>query len=142
MSEYNRYYHHFLNQRGRGQLTIPEIGEIYHYKTALRRGEGHLFNARIRDRNGLGFSPVLSSILQRGKPLFQVLGTKAVNVISNIAKDTISGKKFKDAVIKNIHKALPPGVAQFIPPNLGDSSVVNSPVSPNDIIKTQSVKRL
>jgi hypothetical protein len=142
MDGYNRYYQHFLNQSGRGEFTIPELGEIYHYKTALRRGNGHLFNSRIRYRRGLGFGTILSSLYQRAKPLLRVLGTKAVNVISNIAKDTLSGKNFKDATIKNISQALPPGIAAFIPPNLGEREPVITSVSPSDLIKTQRLRRL
>jgi len=140
MGEYNRYYQHFLNQTGRGGFTIPEIGEIYHYKTALRRGEGRLFNSRIQHRRGLGFGTYLSALYQRAKPLLKVLGTKAVNIVSNIAKDTLSGKNLKDAAVQNIIKALPPGISSIAFPPKTESET-GSAVAPFDIIKKRSVRR-
>jgi len=135
MTETNPYYRHFLAQSGAGGVDIPDLGEIYRYKSALRKGYGHLFHTRIRQRKGLGFGTFLSSLYQRAKPLLKVLGAQAVNVISGIAKDTISGQNIKDATIRNIAKALPPGLIPVIKPNTVPDTATNiSPEGPEAVV--------
>lgn len=129
MAEYNRYYRHFLTQIGGGEVEVPELGEIYRYNSPLRKGGGHLFHARIRQRKGLGFGSLIASLYQRAKPLLKVLGTQAVNVISGIAKDTISGQNIKDATVRNIAKALPPGL---VPVTTSDSTTNQNATPPLD----------
>jgi hypothetical protein len=142
MSEHNRYYQHFLQQAGRGEFTVPDIGEIYHYKSPLRKGSGYLINSRIQQRRGLGVGTYLSSLYQRAKPLLRVLGAKAVNLVSNIAKDTLSGEDFKVAAEKNLRKSLPPGIAAFaLPAEKKETVKRKSSVSPADLINTQRVER-
>ena len=64
-----------------------------------------------------------------------MLGAQAVNVISGIAKDTISGQNIKDATIRNIAKALPPGLIPVIKPNTVPDTATNiSPEGPEAVV--------
>lgn len=141
MAEYNRYYRHFLESMGGGEFEVPELGEIYHYRSPLRGGGGHLFHAHIRQRKGLGFGTYLSSFYQRAKPLLKVLGSQAVNVISGIARDAISGQNIQDATIRNIAKALPPGALPLTLPTSSREGPPALTVLPNTPPQNPSRKR-
>jgi hypothetical protein len=140
MAEFNRYYQHFLQQMDGGNIIVPNLGEIYRYKGALRGGGGHLLYARIRVQRGNGVGSYLTAVYHRAKPLLKVLGVKAVKVLSNIAKDTINGVDLKTAVVKNVVKVIPPKLAAFLPRKR--RLVEKSPISPSDVIKSKKVRRL
>lgn len=109
---HNRYYLYFKESQGGGASSekyVPDLGFVYSYNTNLRRGRGQLF---LR-RRGLGFSSFFSSLFQRAAPFLRNIGTKAVDVVSNIAKDTLQGENLKDSAVKNITKA----VTEFVTPN-------------------------
>jgi hypothetical protein len=105
---HNRYYLYFKESSGEGLDTnageryIPSLGQIYSYNPGLQRGRGQLF---LR-RRGLGFASFFSSLIQRATPLLRNIGSRAVDVVSNIAKDTLQGQNLKEAAIKNISKAV------------------------------------
>lgn len=103
---HNRYYLYFKHSSGEGldygEKYVPSLGQIYSYNPGLQRGRGQLF---LR-RRGLGFASFFSSLIQRATPLLRNIGSRAVDVVSNIAKDTLQGTNLKEAAIKNISKAV------------------------------------
>ena len=100
--KHNRYYVHFRNSLGYGLQAEPDFGQFYSYKSGLQRGRGQLF---LR-RRGLGFASFFTSLFQKASPLLKSFGSKAVDVVSNIAKDALQGENIKDSAAKNITQAI------------------------------------
>lgn len=122
----NKYYLFFMNQAGKrldgDGIAVPDLGEIYHFRNGLRRGNGHLVFGRIRRRRGLGIGSFLLNLFNRAKPVLRAIGTKAVDVASSIAKDALSGEDIKTSAISNITAALPPTLKRFAGINTEETS--------------------
>lgn len=111
---HSRYYKNFLLSLGRGlDPTIESnLGSIYRYKGGLYKHKSHFISSRRR--RGLGFGSFFSSLFQRAAPLLRTLGTKTIDLVSNIAKDSLAGEPIKNSSIKHIQKALPEAFSGLI----------------------------
>jgi hypothetical protein len=114
--ERNKYYKHFLLTLGSGidSQVEPNIGSVYRYRGGLHKGRPHLVLGSIHRRRGLGFGSLLQSLFQRAAPLLRTLGTKTVDIVSNIAKDSLQGANIKDSAIKHIQQAVPEAFSGLI----------------------------
>jgi len=112
----NLYYHHFLLSIGKGvdPEIDPNIGSIYRYKGGLYKGRPYYVIGNIQRRRGLGIGSFFQSLFQRAAPLLRSLGSKTVDVVSNIAKDAIQGENIKTSAIKNIKEAIPAAFSGII----------------------------
>jgi hypothetical protein len=100
---HNRYYLYFKESRGGiSERYEPDLGYVYSYNTNPQRGRGHLATRR----RGLGLYSFFAPYLQRATPFLRNLGSKAVDLVSNIAKDTLKGESLRDSAVKNISKAV------------------------------------
>lgn len=142
-SGHNKYYTFFRNQAGHQLLqgkgvAIPDLGEIYRFKGGLRTGRGQFMLGRARIRSGSGIASYLLSMLQRATPFLRTLGSKAIDVASNIAKDAIRGDSLKTAAISNIRANVPDSiVSHFLPP---ETTPEKFTIIPN-VPKKTSLKR-
>jgi hypothetical protein len=114
--EQNRYYKHFLLTLGNGidSRIEPNIGSVYRYRGGLHRGRPHLAFGSIHRRRGLGFGSFFQALFQRAAPLLRNLGAKTVDLVSNIAKDSLQGENIKDSAIKHIQQAVPAAFSGLI----------------------------
>jgi len=116
-TQYNRYYHYFRREiSGRGfdddeDDYVPNIGHVYNYRVGLERHGRGQFYARHR---GFGLGSFFSSLFQRATPFLRNLGSHAVDIVSNIAKDAVQGESIKEAAIKHITKAVTPVVNNLL----------------------------
>jgi hypothetical protein len=106
-------------QQGSGMkqenIFIPELGEIYRYRRGLQTGAGHFnFGFQARQKQGFGFRDYFTNIFQRATPFLRTLGTKVVDIVSDIARDSLKGENVKEAAIKNITKALPEAITGLL----------------------------
>ena len=101
--ENNPYYGYFKEVVGRGSgQYYPGIGQVYRARRGIQRGYGHFFaGTPYRTRRGLGIGSALMSLFRMASPILRVLGSKAVDVAANIAKDSIQGDNFKSSAIKH-----------------------------------------
>jgi hypothetical protein len=100
----NKYYGHFKAVIGRGEGNYyANIGHVYKKRPGIQRGYGRtLIGHKLSSRQrGLGFGSTLMSMFRMAAPILKVLGSKAVDVVSNVAKDAIRGENVKDSVIKH-----------------------------------------
>lgn len=119
--KYNPYYHYLKFMVGDGfndNTYIPGVGAVYSYRTSLKRGAGHRFFRRHR---GLGFASFFTSLFSRAAPLLRKIGTHAVDVFSNIAKDTIQGENIKSATTRNLKEAIP-ALSKIVNPTIPSPS--------------------
>jgi hypothetical protein len=100
----NRYFGHFKAVLGKGEGTYyANMGHVYKKRPGIQRGYGHyMMGHKLTSRQrGLGFGSTLMSMFRMAAPILKVLGAKAVDVVSNVAKDAIQGQNVKDSVIKH-----------------------------------------
>lgn len=104
MGEENPYYGYFKETVGRGNgKYYTGIGHVYTARRGIQRGTGFFVpGASMYSQRGMGFGSVFSSLFRMASPILKVLGLKAVDVVSNIAKDTIDGQNVKESVIKHV----------------------------------------
>lgn len=110
----NTYYLHFKNSLGFGLEAPgfpPNFEDVYRYRLGLQRGRGQL----LMRRRGLGFASFFSGLFQRAIPVLQSFGSKAIDVVSNIAKDGIHGENLVESAVKNISKAVSNSVTNSTP---------------------------
>lgn len=102
MSE-NPYYGYFKEVVGRGSGEYyTGIGQIYKSRRGIQRGYGNFVGGfPYGARRGLGLGSTLWSLFRMATPISKVLGSKAVDVVSNIAKDGIEGSNVKEAAKKH-----------------------------------------
>ena len=135
--KYNRYYLYHKHVVGEGianEQYIPDLGPVYTYRAGLRRGRGQYF---IR-RRGLGLASFFSSLLQRATPLLRNIGSHAVDVVSNIAKDALQGENIKESAIKNIKKAVTPTINKILNPQ---TETEKTPTKRKQPIVSSAIKR-
>lgn len=143
----NKYYRFFLSQVNKrqagGGVAIPELGEIYHFRNGLRRGNGHLVLGHVRRRRGLGIGSFLLSLFQRAKPILKTIGTKAIDVASDIAKDALSGKDIRSSAISNISEALPSSIRNLTQNTpTGSENNINKPKSVSFAVSAAKRRKL
>jgi hypothetical protein len=113
-AKFNRYYTYFhreITGHGLDDDYEPNIGSVYNYRIGLeRRGRGQYY-ARHR---GFGLGSFFSSLFHRATPFLRNLGTHAVSIVSNIAKDAVQGENIKESAIKHITKAVAPVVDNLL----------------------------
>jgi hypothetical protein len=101
----NRYYEYFKEAVGKGDgQYYANIGEIYRMRPGIQRGYGQfVVGSRLQGRykRGMGIGSAIMSLFKRAVPLLKVLGSRAVDLASNIAKDTIQGNNVKESAIKH-----------------------------------------
>ena len=100
---HNRYYQYFIHASGEGldsdERFVPNLGQIYSYNPSLLRGRGQLAGAH----QGRGFFGIL---WRSATPYLKNLGSRAVDLVSNIAKDTLQGTNIKEAALNNLAKTV------------------------------------
>lgn len=103
IGENNPYYGYFKEVTGRGSSEYyPGIGQVYKARRGVQRGYGYFVGGNpYRTRRGLGIGSALMSLFKMASPFLRVLGSKAVDVAANIAKDSIQGDNFKSSAIKH-----------------------------------------
>lgn len=145
----SRYYKHFLLSLGRGLDSTTEesnLGSIYRYKGGLYRRKSQLVSTRRR--RGLGFGSFFASLFQRAAPLLRTLGSKTVDLVSNIAKDSLAGEPIQASAIKHIQKAVPAAFSGLITrPSLVEQRAepftsIKKRKKPNSFITKQGVIKL
>lgn len=98
----NKYYEHFKAVVGRGDGGYyANMGHVYKVRPGIQRGFGHYtVGARLSSRQrGTGFGSTIMSMFRMAVPILKALGSKAVNVVSNIAQDAIQGSNIKDSAV-------------------------------------------
>jgi hypothetical protein len=112
---HNRYYQYFIHASGEGldsdEKFVPNLGQIYSYNPSLLRGRGQLAGAH----RGRGF---FGDLWRSATPYLKNLGSRAVDLVSNIAKDTLHGTSIKEAAIKNIAKTVSDITSSNTSPNV------------------------
>ena len=152
----NKYYEYFRDALGRGEGRYhTNFGEIYRMRPGLQRGYGKFVIGRgmHRHRYGMGFGSVIMSLFKRAVPLLKVLGSKAVEVASNVAKDAIHGNNVKDSAIRHLSNeantlmgSVPDVVTGFLNKNssirpMPVSTLVASPDAASTAITAKTVRK-
>jgi hypothetical protein len=104
MDDENPYYSFFKETIGRGSgKYYTGIGHVYTTRRGLQRGSGFFMpGAPMFNKRGMGFGNVMRALFRMATPILKVLGSKAVDVASNIAKDTIQGENIKDSAVRHV----------------------------------------
>lgn len=128
--KYNQFYHFHKHMTGAGineEKYVPNIGNVYTYRSNLKRGAGHRF---FRRQRGLGLASFFTSLISRAAPILRTIGSHAVDVVSHIAKDAIKGENIKSSAIRNIKEAIPSALSSITnPPTLNTSETLKQELS-------------
>jgi hypothetical protein len=129
--KYNQFYHFHKHMVGsginEGGKYVPHIGNVYTYRSNLKKGAGHRF---FRRQRGLGLASFFTSLISRAAPVLRNIGSHAVDVVSNIAKDAIKGENIKTAAIRNIKEAIPAALSSITKPTLTNANELSPPPTP------------
>lgn len=105
MEGQNRYYNFFRDSIGKGEgVYYKDIGHVYKSPGGLQRGFGKIYmrGRMFHSRRGLGFGSTLMSLFRLAKPMLKNLGSKAVNLAADVAKDVIHGDNVKQSALKHL----------------------------------------
>jgi hypothetical protein len=111
----NKYYGHFKAVMGRGDGSYyANMGHVYKTRPGVQRGYGsYIVSPKLSSRQrGLGFGSTLMSMFKMAAPILKALGSKAINVVSNVAQDAIQGSNIKDSAIKHARSEVSDIIAQ------------------------------
>lgn len=103
----NPYFHYFKTVVGRGNGEYyTGIGNIYKSRRGIQRGYGiFLPGVPHGARRGLGLGSVFKSLFRVATPILRnigtALGSTAVDVLSNTAKDALQGSILTQSFLKH-----------------------------------------
>lgn len=144
----NKYYGHFKAVTGGGVYDgyYTNMGQVYKTRPGVQRGYGHhMVNPRLSSRQrGLGFGSTLMSMFRMAAPILRALGSKAVDVVSNVAKDAIQGSNIKESVVKrgkdgvnDIIAGAPAAFTGLVTKGVDTDHTSNSQTSTSDVLTTR-----